>query len=65
MSFLVETEIAERSIRRLASSRDCTVVKTGSEYQILGLGIAGITLTDDECWDVLSQQPQVRNLRGR
>lgn len=65
MSFLMETEIAERSIRRLADSRDCTVVKNGAEYQIFGAGIAGVTLTDDECWDVLAALPQVRNRRGR
>ena len=50
--FLDETELCERSIRRLADSRECTVIKDGNEYQILGAGIVGIPMTDDECWDV-------------
>ena len=65
MSFIVENEIAERSIRRLADSRDCTVAKNGSEYQIFGAGISGVTLSDDEAWEILSALPQVRNRRGR
>lgn len=65
MAFIETTEIAERSIRRLASSRDCTVQKNGDTYTVFGAGIAGVTLSDDECWDVLTTLPQVRNRRGR
>jgi len=63
--FLDETEICERSLRRLASSRDCSLVRTGREYQILGAGILGLSFTDDECWDVLCTMPQVRTLSGK
>lgn len=64
-TFLEETEICERSLRRLAASRDCSLMKTGNEYQILGAGIIGITLTDDECWGVLQTLPQIYTLGGR
>lgn len=63
--FVQETEIDERGLRRLAQSRECSLIKTGNEYQVLGAGIVGIPLTDDECWDVLSAMPQIYTLGGR
>lgn len=53
MNFIEETEIAERSLRRLAASRGTTVVRSGNEYTVLG-----VTLTDDEAWSVLSEMPR-------
>lgn len=65
VTFLEETELDERGLRRLADSRECSLMKTGNEYQILGAGIVGISLTDDECWDVLATMPQVYTLGGK
>lgn len=65
VEFLEETEIAERSLRRLADSRSCLLVKDGNQYEIWGAGIGGILFTDDETWDVLSTLPQQYTLSGR
>jgi hypothetical protein len=58
--FLQETELDERSLRRLAQSRDCLISKSGSEYTV-----KGVTLSDDEAWDLLWTMPQVYTLGGR
>lgn len=58
--FLDVTEIDERGLRRLAQSRGSQVTKSGSEYVV-----NGVTLSDDEAWDVLSLMPQVQTLGGR
>ena len=60
MTFIEVTEIAERSIRRLAQSRGTTVTRNGDQYTC-----AGVAMTDDEVWAYLSNLPQVGNLRGR
>lgn len=60
MEFIEETEIAERSIRRLAQSRGTSVSRSGDSYFY-----KGIALSDNEVWDVLSSQPQVASRRGR
>lgn len=65
VTFLEETEIDERGLRRLAQSRDCSLLKDGNEYQIYGAGIGGISLTDDEAWDVLMTMPQIFTMGGR
>jgi hypothetical protein len=65
VAFLEETEIDERGLRRLAQSRDCLLMKDGSEYTIWGAGIGGIVLSDDEAWDVLQTLPQVYTMGGR
>ncbi len=54
MEFIETTEIDERAIRRLALSKGLPVHKNGPEYWI-----SGISLTDDECWSVLSALPSV------
>ncbi len=65
LEFLDVTEIAERSLRRLADSRSCILVRTDDTYQILGAGMVGINFTDDEAWDILSALPQYYTLSGR
>lgn len=65
VAFLEETEIDERGLRRLAESRNCYLVKDGTDYEIWGAGIGGITLSDDEAWDVLMTLPQVYTMGGR
>lgn len=58
--FIEVTEIAERSIRRLAESRGCSVTRNGDTYTC-----CGVEMTDDEAWDCLSALPQVASRRGR
>ena len=65
LEFLDVTEIAERSLRRLADSRSCILVRTDDTYQILGAGMVGINFTDDEVWEVLTALPQHYTLSGR
>lgn len=67
LEFIEETEIAERSLRRLADSRSCILVKDDATYKIYGAGsnFSGVALTDDEAWDVLSALPQQYTLSGR
>lgn len=65
VAFLDETEIDERGLRRLAQSRDCWLMKDGNQYEIWGAGIGGISLSDDECWDVLQTLPQLYTMGGR
>jgi hypothetical protein len=60
MEFMDVTEIDERGMRRLAQSRGCSVTKMGSDYMV-----SGVTVSDDECWSVLSAMPQVQTLSGR
>jgi hypothetical protein len=60
VAFLEETEICERSLRRLAQSRSCPISKCGSEYIV-----EGVSLCDDEAWAVLSAMPQTHTLGGR
>lgn len=60
MEFIEETEIAERSIRRLAQSRGTSISRMGDTYFY-----RGVALSDNEVWDVLSAQPQVASRRGR
>lgn len=65
MVFLQETELCERSIRRLAESRNCLVTKNGSEYEVTSADLSGILFSDDEVWEVLSAMPQTHTRGGR
>lgn len=65
IEFIEETEICERSLRRLADSRGLLLSKNNNTYQIFGKGISGIELSDDETWSVLQTFPQHYTLSGR
>ena len=56
VTFLDETEICERAVRRLARSRNVSIARRNGTW-IYG---NGIELDSDEMWDVLSALP-VRN----
>jgi len=65
MNFIETTEISERALRRLAQSRGYTLVKDDLSYTI-GEGLAaGISLSDDECWALLSSLPSVPPQGGK
>ena len=53
MVFLSETELCERSLRRLAESKGCTLTRNGDEYTIHN-GEPLITVDDEDCWSVLN-----------
>lgn len=61
MDFFEVSEIDERGIRRLAQSRGTMVTRMGSNRYVFN----GVEMSDDECWSVISEMPQVQTLGGR
>lgn len=61
MSFIVENEIDERGIRRLAQSRGTSVTRMGVNSYMVN----GVLVDDDEAWSMLSAMPQLYTLGGR
>lgn len=61
MKFIEISEIDQRGIRRLAQSRSTMVTRIGvNSYEF-----NGVTLSDDEVWEVLQNLPQTHTLSGK
>lgn len=58
VTFLDETEVCERAIRRLARSRNATVARSGDSWLY-----EGVELDSDEAWSVLSAMPVANSTR--
>lgn len=58
VTFLDETEICERAVRRLARSRNADVTRNNGNWMF-----NGVSLDSDEMWDVLSTMPVASSVR--
>lgn len=54
VTFLEETELCERSLRRLAESKGCALSRSDNEYTIILNGEDLITVDDNDCWSILN-----------
>ena len=52
-TFIETTELTERSLRRRAANKGCTLQKNGSEYTVLRNGVDVVTVDDEDCWALL------------
>lgn len=53
MVFIETTELTERSLRRRAANKNCSLQKSGDEYTIIRHGEPIVTVDDEDCWAIL------------
>lgn len=58
VTFLDETEVCERAVRRLARSRGANVSRNDGTWHY-----KGVELDSDEIWDTLSAMPVASRVR--